>query len=47
MKWGSFGTVHLATLLAMPIIALYLFALYAPQFVHRRKTTWRQTMPPM
>lgn len=45
--WKLIPCEYWYMLLAMPIIALYLFALYAPQFVHRRKTAWRQTMPPM
>jgi hypothetical protein len=34
-------------LLAMPIIAAYLSAVYAPQMVRNRKPGVRCTMPPM
>ena len=43
--WNILPCEYWYMVLAMPIIALYLCAMYAPQIVHSRKKAWRQTMP--
>ena len=43
--WNILPCEYWYMLLAMPIIAVYLCAVYAPQLVRNRKAAWRQTMP--
>ena len=43
--WNILPYEYWYMLLAVPIIAVYLAVVYAPQILRRRKAAWRQTMP--
>lgn len=43
--WKILPCEYWYMILALPIIAVYLCAMYAPQFARRRKSVVRQTMP--
>ena len=45
--WSIIPCEYWYMLLALPIIAVYLVAVYAPQFARSRRYALRQTMPPL
>ena len=45
--WNILPCEYWYMLLALPVIAVYLLALYAPQFAHRSKPALGQTMSPL